>query len=347
MDALAGMLLYSAGVMRPAARENFRANPAIPELEASWPPKEAAAVAEVVDRAKAIAGKDPLYRMERFVQRHVAEEMMARNVVMAEERRDDHERLAALPRQGAGGTLELDPSTPVPDYYEDVFYHLAPHGGHEYDLGGKGGGIVTVFKYGGFAAVPLHSDIGAHRVMTARQLPHKPYKRILEMGCGGVFTLNAVHQVFPEAELIGCDLAALYLETGHEIAEKMGLKVHLKQKDARATGEADASIDAIVTYALHHEAPVAVNVEIFKEMFRVLAPGGEVVINDPPPFRAVGLFDAVILEWDNDNREEPYFRETCLANWDEELKAVGFEDVHSYALGPSGYPWITRATKPG
>ena len=43
----------------------------------------------------------------------------------------------------------------------------------------------------------------------------------------------------------------------------------------------------------------------------MLAPGGEVVINDPPPFRAVGLFDAVILEWDNDNREEPYFRETC------------------------------------
>ena len=87
MDALAGMLLYSAGVMRPAAQENFKANTAIPDLEAQWPPEDSAAVAEVVDRAKAIAGKDPLYRMERFVQRHVAEEMMARNVVMAEERR--------------------------------------------------------------------------------------------------------------------------------------------------------------------------------------------------------------------------------------------------------------------
>ena len=76
------------------------------------------------------------------------------------------------------------------------------------------------------------------------------------------------------------------------------------------------------------------------------APGGDLVISDPPPFRAVEPFQSAILEWDNDHREEPYFTETCLANWDEELKKIGFENVESYALGPDSYPWITRARKP-
>ena len=37
---------------------------------------------------------------------------------------------------------------------------------------------------------------------------------------------------------------------------------------------------------------------------------------------------------------------TCLANWDEELRKIGFVNVESYALGPDSYPWITRASKP-
>jgi hypothetical protein len=38
----------------------------------------------------------------------------------------------------------------------------------------------------------------------------------------------------------------------------MGLKVTLRQRDARDTGEADASVDAVFSYAVHHEAPIEV-----------------------------------------------------------------------------------------
>jgi SAM-dependent methyltransferase len=85
---------------------------------------------------------------------------------------------------------------------------------------------------------------------------------------------------------------------------------------------------------------------MFKEMLRILKPGGDIVISDPPPFRVVEPFHGVILEWDNDHKEEPFFTVSCLANWDEELRKVGFTDVESYALGQDGYPWITRARKP-
>ena len=85
---------------------------------------------------------------------------------------------------------------------------------------------------------------------------------------------------------------------------------------------------------------------MFQEFFRILAPGGDFASSDPPPFRAVEPFHAAVLDWDTDHREEPYFTETCLANWDEELKKIGFVNVESYGLGPDSYPWVTRATKP-
>jgi hypothetical protein len=70
------------------------------------------------------------------------------------------------------------------------------------------------------------------------------------------------------------------------------------------------------------------------------------VLSDPPPFRAVDIFHAVILEWDTDHREEPFFTASCLADWAEELGKAGFTDVEAYAIGADGYPWITRARKP-
>ncbi|PNU06633.1 class I SAM-dependent methyltransferase [Novosphingobium guangzhouense] len=348
LDVLGAMLKYSSTSLRSVAREDFLATEQGAKLAREHAEGNSSAddIAERVDAAIDLAASLPIHRIERFVQRYVAEEMMSRNVVSVEEMRDYHMMQDATPVQGAGGTLELDPAAPLPAYYEGVHYHLSPHGTDDYDLGGKGSGIGRVFRYGGFAAVPPGSNIGAQRVNVVQQFRQSDLKRILEIGCGGIFTLMSINRVFPKAELIGCDLNGQGLVEGFRMAERVGLKVTLRQCDARDTGEADGSIDGVFSYALHHEAPVEVNREIFREVFRILRSGGEIVISDPPPFRAVDIFDAVLLEWDNDHREEPYFRETCLANWEDELRAIGFVDVEGYALGDHGYPWVTRAVKP-
>ncbi|GAM05188.1 class I SAM-dependent methyltransferase [Novosphingobium sp. MBES04] len=349
LDVLGGILKFTSVATREAARQDFETSPegrALTEAHATGTADTPEAIAERVDKAKDLAASLPNYRMERFAQRYVAEEMMNRNLVAAEEMRAMHEHLDSLPVNSAGGSLALDPEAPLPDWYEGIHFHLAPIGVDGYDLGTKGAGIGRVFRYGGFAAVPPGSNIGGQRIDVVQQFRRRDHTRILEIGCGSVFTLLAISKVFPEAELIGCDLNGRGLKEGHRLAEKMGLKVDLRQCDARTTGEADGSVDAVFSYAVHHEAPVPVNREMFAEAFRILKSGGEIVISDPPPFRAVDMFTAVLLEWDNDHREEPYFRETCLANWEDELRAAGFVEVEAYGLGAQSYPWVTRAVKP-
>jgi SAM-dependent methyltransferase len=208
------------------------------------------------------------------------------------------------------------------------------------------GVMPYVFRHGGYAAVPVGEDIRQQRLDVIGQLPKPAYARIFEPGCGGGSTLIAAHALHPEAELTGCDLSASLLQDGHRLAQRLGVNLRLIQRDGADTGEPDAHYDAVLTYALHHELPLDANRDLLREMLRILKPGGDILISDPPPFRAVDPFHAVILDWDNDHRAEPFFREACTTDWDAELSAIGFTDVQSYALGPASYPWVTRASKP-
>lgn len=351
LDILGSIQKCSSGVLREQARANFRADPkgkALTEahgLDASHD-QQVTMIAE----AKAVAEADPIHRLERFFQRYVAEENFVRGIRAIEEKRDVFTDFVEGPTPPAGGTLELDPDLKMPDYYDGVEFHLEPGGWDGYDLYGPvlGFGIAPrIFKLGGYAAVGAGADIVKQRFDVVKQLPKTHYARIYEPGCGGISTLGVLASVFPDAELVGSDLSPGLLQTGHTGAERRGIKVHLKQRDSVHSGEPDESFDAVVTYALHHELPPADNVELFKEMFRIMKPGADIVISDPPPFRAVEPFHAVILDWDTVGREEPYFTAAGLANWDEELRKIGFVDVESYGLGADAYPWVTRARKPG
>jgi SAM-dependent methyltransferase len=348
-DALCSILRFSSRVIREVARENFRESDEGKALAAEFAKPDADdRMADLVPRASAHAHSDPVFRLERFFQRFVAEEVMSRRLVHLEQDRDDLISFRDALLNSPGGTIEIDPEFKQPDYFEDVEWHLMPGGWDGFDLydvpwGGPG---VNVYKYGGMAAVPAESNIYQHRVMVAQQLPKDSYQRVLEIGCGPANTLPYIHEVYPEAELVGVDVSEKVLRAGHGLMERAGIKVTLKQRDNRDTGEPDESFDAIVSFAVHHEAPRAANIDMFKEAYRILRPGGDIVLHDPPPFRAVEPFHAAILDWDTDNREEPFFSDASYSNWDKEMARIGFVNIESYPLGNDGYPWITRASKP-
>jgi SAM-dependent methyltransferase len=353
IDILGALQQFSSSHIRAAARAEFEADR---DAEALSPDKpwgnSNESWDERIGRAREIAERSQAYRMERFYHRYVAEEVWERGIEAVEERRAQFEAFVKLQSEGvggAGGTLTLDPELPVPDYHAGVDYHLEPGGWDGYDLYGPLFAYVLgprVYKRGGYAAVEVGDDIVAQREAIARQLPKKSYGRIYEPACGGMTLLAAAGRAFPMAELAGCDLSALMLTNGHRIAERLGVKIDFKQEDARHTSEPDESADAILMHSVAHELPTAENLAIFKECFRILKPGGDIVISDPPPFAAVTPFQSVLLDWETDNREEPYFSEACSNRWDEHLATLGFVNCEGYALGPKGYPWITRAQKP-
>jgi SAM-dependent methyltransferase len=341
---------FAASQLRPAARAAFEASEdgarlAGAHAQARTPAEMRRVVAETTE----IAERDPVWRMERFLQRYVGEETFAQGIQAVEERRAMFETFLAPPAEPTVGTLELDPALIPPKYYSATEWHLEPGSWDGYDLYGAvfafGLGPL-VFKHGGYAAVGVGDDILQQRLDAIRQLPKPSYARIYEPGCGSATTLLAIHRIFPDAELIGCDLSPLLLRMGHKVAERQGIRLALKQRDAVRTGEPDGSVDAVVTYALHHELPPNENMALFHEMFRILKQGGDMVMSDPPPFRAVAPFHAAILDWDTKNRNEPFFSAACLSNWDDRLREAGFVNVESYPLGQDGYPWITRASKP-
>lgn len=305
---------------------------------------------EHIARAKAVAMKSTAFKFERFYQRYVAEENFVRAIPAIEERREDAEKLTALGEvSDCGGSLELDQSLPVPKYHDGVEWHLEPGGWDGYDLAGPmfmSAIHPYVMSKGGWAAIEVGEDVRNHRTNAAKLLPKDHYDRIYDMGCGGSMTLTAVSRVYPDAELIGGDLSAANVMNGHDSARAAGIPIHFRQCDVRHTGELDNSVDAVVMYCILHETPVSVGKDIIKEAFRILKPGGDVVINDLPPFTGVHPFQAVILDWETENRGEPYFTQTCATEWSAVLEDVGFIDIKSHALGPQGYPWVDVATKP-
>ncbi|MEX2495073.1 MAG: class I SAM-dependent methyltransferase [Woeseia sp.] len=302
-----------------------------------------------LQRSRKIAERLLPYRFERFNQRYVAEEVFNRAIPAVEEYREKFERFFRLPDGPTLGSLELDPAIKFPSYYDRVEWHLEPGGWDGYDLYGAVLAFAIgphVFRHGGYAAVEAGDDILQHRLEAVRQFRKSSYRRIYEPGCGGFSTMAAVHRVFPDAELAASDLSPLLLRVGHIMAERSGVAVHFRQRDARDTREPDASVDGVMMFALMHEMPTTVVRDSFREAFRILEPGGDIVISDPPPFREVSPFQALILDWETRHRDEPFFTNACVADWGAELKTVGFCDVEAYNLRERGYPWITRARKP-
>lgn len=348
MEFLGSLQSYVGGTVRQRARADFNADPEGAALAQNWSQRNEP-WSERIAKAKAVAERSITYRYDRLMQRYVAEEVYTKGIPATEARRKEAEALYAQPVPKSGGSLDLDPTVPIPKYHSETEWHLMPGGWDGYDLYGitMGSGVgPLVFARGGFAAVEAGDDLRQQRIDVAKQFPKKSYGRVYEPGCGGFGTLAAVHQVFPEAELVGSDLSPHLLCQGHMAAERMGVKVSFKQRDARDTKEPSNSFDGVIMYALQHEMPIDVNMDTLKEALRILKPGGDLVMSDPPPFAAVHPLQAVVLDWDTEHRGEPFFTVTREVEWAKVMKDLGFVNVEAYSLGAQGYPYVVRGSKP-
>jgi SAM-dependent methyltransferase len=350
LQFLGSLQTFSSSTLRDIAEQDYAAQPEAPELAEEFKGDARPHVwQDRLRRARDVVERSKAYRFNRFYQRWVGEQNYIRAIPAVEARRTEWQAIADAKKPKDTSRLQLNPNLEIPSWYEGVEWHLEPGGWDGYDMtqpmfmAGIG---PYVFVHGGYAAVDVFADIRSQRGRVLDQLRVSEPKRIYEVGCGGATTLSIARQKFPNAELIGGDLSPALLRSGHFMSEMLGLNITFRQEDGCNVAEQDNSVDVVISYAVHHEMPPVVTEKVIREMFRILQPGGEMIINDPPPFRAVNPLQAVVLDWDTDNRAEPFFSAAASINLAEIMRDAGFVDVDEFALEKRGYPWVTRGRKP-
>ncbi len=351
MDILGSVQHCAAGPLRSDWRERFETHPETVALAAeSTEGKTAPELKARIAQGRAIAEQDKMFHLERFLQRYVAEMNFVAAIPAVEERRAQFERLLDKPDTNVGGTLDLTEDFDRPPYANgSVEWHLEPGGWDGYDLAPSmfGYAIGRVFARGGYGYTMVDEDIRQHRAMFVAQFPKDKYRRIVELGCGACTTLFTAARRYPDAELAGYDTSPTLLTMGHTAAEIQGVRIDLKMANAEHVAEADDSVSLVYTYALHHEIPPKTSYNVLKEAFRILEPGGDFIMSDLPPHRAVDPYHSILLDWETKHRGEPFFTASGLMDLDAAMREIGFVDVESFGLTASQYPWVTRGRKPG
>lgn len=149
-------------------------------------------------------------------------------------------------------------------------------------------------------------------------------RRILDLGCGTGSTTLMLKQAFPQAQVIGLDLSPYMLVMAEHKAKAAGLMIQWRHGNAEETGLPDASFDLVTASLLFHETPSAVAKTILQESFRLLMPGGEVLILDgnQKTLRQVNWLTEVF--------EEPYIKDYASQSVEAGMGAAGFEAVQTY-----------------
>jgi len=255
------------------------------------------------------------------------------------------ERVEPGLRALAKGPTEIKtfPHFTPPDYLDGVWIHRTHGGwdGHEHQ-----GFIHGELIHKRLLTVAYGGGIFNTRRAVLDHLPRKNYRRIFEMGVSSGFHTLALAEAFPEAELSGCDVSRPMLEQAQRAANERGLKWNLYVGRGEDTRLPAASFDLVSSFILLHELPAAVNVGFFKEAFRLLEPGGAVIMTDVPPSWTQDKLTAWRFDRSARYGGEPYWRESGLLDTAQIARDCGFVNVRAFKEPSGGNYWVTLGVKP-
>jgi ubiquinone/menaquinone biosynthesis C-methylase UbiE len=106
------------------------------------------------------------------------------------------------------------------------------------------------------------------------------YGRVLEVGCGTGFFLLNLAQAGVIGEAHCTDISPGMVEVCVANGRRLGVEVHGRVADAEALPYDDAEFDLVIGHAVVHHLPDLETT--FKELARVLRPGGRLVIAGEP-----------------------------------------------------------------
>lgn len=295
-----------ADTVYPALRAQYDADPAGTEP-----------VREAVHR-------QPAYPWFAFLERN-AQKMLWRDVsaVVAA-----HPRDAGTEASGPA-TLELDPNLKLPDWYTDWDIHVQPGGVWRNDAS------ADVYELGAkLVMLGVNDDYTFHRAFTETAVPPGSYRRIVDLGCGFGKSTWPMKRAFPDAEVIGIDLAEPCLRMARDRADAAGLAIRFIQADCQATGLEAGSVDFLMSSMLIHEMPRPALIATLQEAARILAPGGKLRFLD---FTTTGdAFRDLAMAEHGERNNEPFMPGLLAADVPALCEAAGLAGARWVAFDERG-----------
>ena len=122
-----------------------------------------------------------------------------------------------------------------------------------------------------------------------------PGERVLDVGCGpGTLALAARERTGPDGEVYGIDAGTEMIQVARQKAAKAGTGVRFQTGLIEEIPFPDAQFDAVFSTFMLHHLPDDLKRRGFREIARVLKPGGRLLAVDFAPDGSFGIFSLLV-----------------------------------------------------
>jgi ubiquinone/menaquinone biosynthesis C-methylase UbiE len=153
--------------------------------------------------------------------------------------------------------------------------------------------------------------------------------RLLDVGCGTGRTLHQLAAAHPHLRLHGVDMSPAYIKQARKRLLDVD-EVTLAAENAEALPWADGTFDIATSVYMFHELPRNARRNVLRELFRVVRPGGLVVIEDSAQLSESGFLEPVLRGFPAEFHE-PFYADYLEDDLAGILREVGFTAVRTEA----------------